>query len=573
MKSGPSKVEGWIAVIKGSELKNFFSKNRNTIIFLIILIVLAGLVTYFRILVQLQIGPVSDSFDFLSNALVFAGQGTGYADLLRPPLFSFIISLIFKMGYVYSSVVFIVDGLLFIFGVIGFYFLLKLRFNDFESFMGALLYVTFPIILTILSVGFSDLSSVTFTIWAFYFLILAVKKDSRFYYLVFPFAMFAFITRYNSALIIFPILLYLWMNKAKIDIKNILIGIFGGFILFVPVLVFFNQKFGNMIYPFVNFESSATTASVTTGSAAYDPNLLFFIQKFPEFVGAQGITLLLIIAIGVLFLLFLKIRKNENSRISKIKIHTIPKLKLVCLVVVTFIFIGTFGKFHYMISEVLLLIMLYLFYELTKNLNLKHLDLNLLFLSWFMVFFIFQSIYVFKDNRYFVLMAPAVAYFMILGLTEITNGIKLRINGRNLSFILISTILLVIMLFSTVSQLNDILEVNNNKVVANNEMIQASQWFVSYDPNYKNQNIYSDLSPNFSWYLKTNVKTVPVFKNNQTYPNGVKNYTFNQADSDQFNIFLVTNNADYYLSVREGLNLSSYTPIKQFGIVTIYKKN
>jgi hypothetical protein len=363
------------------------------------------------------------------------------------------------------------------------------------------------------------------------------------------------------------------MNKAKIDLKNILIGIFGGLIVFVPVLVFFNQKFGNMIYPFVNFESTATTASVATESAAYNPNLLFFVQKFPEFIGAQGITLLIIIAIAVLFLLFLKIRKNEKSRISGINIHAIPKLKLASLVVVTFIFIGTFGKFHYLISEVLFLFMLYLFYELTKNLNLKLLDLNLLFLSWFMVFFIFQSIYVIKDNRYFVLMAPAVAYFLILGLTEITNRIKLRINGRNLSFILISTILLVIMLFSTVSQLNDILEVNNNKVVANNEMKQASQWFVSYDPNYKNQNIYSDLSPNFSWYLKTGVKTVPVFKNNQTYPNGVKNYTFNQADSNAFNNFLVTNNADYYLCVREGLNLSSYTPIKQFGIVTIYKKN
>ncbi len=45
----------------------------------------------------------------------------------------------------------------------------------------------------------------------------------------------------------------------------------------------------------------------------------------------------------------------------------------------------------------------------------------------------------------------------------------------------------------------------------------ASQWFISYDPDYKNQNIYSDLWPNFSWYLKTNVKPVPIFKDNQTF--------------------------------------------------------
>ena len=89
----------------------------------------------------------------------------------------------------------------------------------------------------------------------------------------------------------------------------------------------------------------------------------------------------------------------------------------------------------------------------------------------------------------------------------------------------------------------------------------------------KNQNIYSDLWPNFSWYLKTDVKPVPVFKDNQTFDNGVKNYTFNQADSNIFNQYLNSNNADYYFCLRPGLNLTSYTPIKQFGKVIIYKRN
>ena len=83
-----------------SKLKTFFAENFNTFIFLIALIFLVCIITYFRILVQIDIGPVSDSFDFLSNALVFAGQGIGYSDLLRPPFFSFIISLIFRLGYI-----------------------------------------------------------------------------------------------------------------------------------------------------------------------------------------------------------------------------------------------------------------------------------------------------------------------------------------------------------------------------------------------------------------------------------------------------------------------------------------
>ena len=56
----------------------------------------------------------------------------------------------------------------------------------------------FPLLLLNIGFGFSDLASVSFSIWAFYFMVLAVKKDSRFFYLSFPFLMLAFLTRYNS---------------------------------------------------------------------------------------------------------------------------------------------------------------------------------------------------------------------------------------------------------------------------------------------------------------------------------------------------------------------------------------
>ncbi len=194
-----------------------------------------------------------------------------------------------------------------------------------------------------------------------------------------------------------------------------------------------------------------------------------------------------------------------------------------------------------------------------------------MFLSWFMVFFIFSSIFVIKDDRYFLLMAPPVSYFMILLLSKISNIFNFKIRNINVVFPVIAIILTSIILLSTVSEIPNILLANNGEIIANQQIGSASQWFSNYDPNYKNQNIYSDLSPNFSWYLKTNVKQVPVFKNNQTFIN-VNNNSFTQKDSDQFNNYLVTNNADYYLCIRQGLNLTSYTLIKQFGSVIIYKK-
>ena len=77
--------------------------------------------------------------------------------------------------------------------------------------------------------------------------------------------------------------------------------------------------------------------------------------------------------------------------------------------------------------------------------------LHIMVFAWFMVFFIFNSIFVIKDNRYFVLMAPPVAYFMILGLNEISNRIKFNIKNNNIMLPLLAIILTIIILLSTAS--------------------------------------------------------------------------------------------------------------------------
>ena len=448
-----------------------------------------------------------------------------------------------------------------------------------ESFLGALLYATFPIVLTIVGVGFSDLSSVSFTIWAFYFTVLAVRNDSRFFYLAFPFLMFAFLTRFNNALLIFPIFLYLLINKDKINLKKFFIGIAASILIIVPVLLFFYEKFGNIIYPFINFGSSSAATALTSSAEnfAYNPNIFFFIQGFPDFVGPQGIFIIIIVFLGILIYSFLKImRKNHKSYnlVDRLKLKDgKAQIKYAVLIILVITFLVSFGKIFYMINELLFFFIAYLMYDLTRNLNIKYMNLHIMFFAWFMAFFIFNSIYVIKDFRYFVLMAPPVAYFMILGLSEISDSINIKFKNRNITLPVLAIILTCIMLLTSASQISAILVSNNDKVTINENMKLASQWFVSYDPDYKNQNIYSDLWPNFSWYLKTNVKPVPVFKDNQTFANGAKNETFNQADSNQFNNYLVTSNADYYLCVREGLNLTSYTPVKVFGNVIIYKKS
>ena len=307
-------------------LKNFIRNHFNTILFLLLLTVIVSVITYSRILVQLHIGLISDSVDFFTDALVFAGQGFGYADLMRPPFFPLIASLFVRMGYTSINTIFYVDGGSFVFGVIGLFLLLRIKFNDLESFLGGLLYASFPIVLIYLGFGFSDLASVSFSIWAIYFVVLAIKNDSKFFFLMFPFALFAFLARYNNALLIFPILLYLLINEDKINLKNILIGITASILIIIPVLLFYYEKFGNVLYTFLNFSSTSTISTGSSVSTIYNPNILYFVEGLPNFTGPQGITIMLIVAFGALTYFLIRLRK-----IKLIKIYLISYIRIITL--------------------------------------------------------------------------------------------------------------------------------------------------------------------------------------------------------------------------------------------------
>ena len=551
-------------------------KQYNSHILLAILTIIVGVIAYYRVLIQFEIGPLSDSCDFLSDALVFAGQNMSYFDASRAPFFSFLLSLIFRIGYVSTNAIFVLDALTYIFGVIGLFFLLKLRFNNLQSFLGALLFATFSEVITYVSSGFADITGVSITIWMFYFLILAVKRDSKFFYLAFPLAMLAFLTRYNNALLIFPIFLYILINRHEIkNIKHLFTGMLASFLFIIPVFIFFYEKFGNIIYPFTSIFGTTATSHLAE-SAAYDANPFFFIDKFPSFMGLEGFIAIFIILAGIFVYGFLKFKRNSKDQKKLFNIPEIKKkstkLKLALFAVLLLIFLCSLGHILSYFSEVLFFILGYLLYDLTKNLNIKDIDMHLLFFAWFMAFLIFHSVLSIKDNRYFVIMAPPVAYFLIFGLTEVSNRLKFKIKGHNATFPLIAVILTAIILLSAASQLPGIMQANEDDKITNENMVLASQWIMNYDPSYKDKVIYSDLWPYFSWYLKTNVQMMPVFMDGQSYSGGVKKFDLTLQDNMAYNKELNDNNADYYFCFRQGVNLTYYKPIKQFGDLIIYKR-
>ena len=79
-------------------------------------------------------------------------------------------------------------------------------------------------------------------------------------------------------------------------------------------------------------------------------------------------------------------------------------------------------------------------------------------------------------------MAPSVAYFIILGLSAISNSLKIKFKNKNIVFPVFAIFLISILLLSTATQIPNVLHANNDKAIANEQFEMASQWFINYDP-------------------------------------------------------------------------------------------
>lgn len=545
--------------------------------------VIVSLITFKCFQIQTSIGPLWDTYDLLSEAAFLSGQNIGYYDLIRPPLIPFLTSLLFRILGLSTWPIMLIDGLIFILGSAGLFLFLKLRFDDVTSFLGVLLFITFPIVLTFVCSGLTDIATVCISIWALLFTVIAVKKDSKWFYLSFPLAMIAFLTRFTSVLIIFPMFLFILLNLGELKHrKDIFIGILISFLFLIPVFWLFYVNFGNPLYTFLNFfgSSSGSVSEATEMLYSYHPDFFYFLKIMHSLMGPQAMGVVLVIFLGILIYPFKRFinkrnsleNQNELNKSLQLSLRNDIKLKLLFLSILVIVFILTIQRVHYLFSEIILFPILYLLYNLTNEFKFKNRDLDFFFLYWFLVFFIFHSVYVIKDYRYFIDMAPPLAYFLMRGFTLTTSQLGIKIKNRNVTHYLFSGFLIFLIIASTYNYLPSISETNNHLTELNEGNINISSWLMNYDPEYKNKVIYSDIWPYSGWSLKINVSKMPQFRDNQTIYTGASDYNLTTQDIMDYNNELDSNRADYYISITPGLTFVNYRPIQQSGCVILYQR-
>lgn len=550
-------------------------------LFILILITL-GMFSYL-LSVQMRIGvPYWDVYNYLNNALIFAGMGAENSNTIiyLSPLLPFLTSIVFRIGYVSINAIFIVSGIIFILGVIALYFLFKERFSPIQSLSGSIIFISFPVVLSWAVSGCTDIPGISFSIMSILFMVMGLKRDSRYLYLILPTLVMAFLVRYTSGLIILPMFLYLLMNYEEIkrldNLKKIIIGIGIELGVLIATLAYFFTRLKTAGSVFSLFASIASSSFTGANDVAHNTNVLYYLQNVLNYISvgpfqgyyqqimnpSQGLPsllsylIVLMVVLGLIFYInriFLsKTRVNQNNSGKLIKISFITSLFV--------ILVASFIYQLFVLGEIALVAFLYALYWIVikkKSESVQdNLKMDLMFLSWFGAYLIFQSTLPLKVDRYFITMAPAVAYFIVLGLNESISMLKPRLKLVNVKSGLICLLLALLLLSCSTATFIGHAPQKTFTI----DIDHSCQWIKSYDHEYKDKVICSDYPNAVNWYLKKEIRA--------GFPRLYNNY------DDKFEDYLKKIDADYYIDATRKTHpeIKGYRIIKTFGVVAIYQR-
>ena len=484
---------------------NDFSRNNKLLgILSVLMIIYTGILLYSQ-----SIRSISywDIFVYLQNAMLFSGNNIG-SQLSVPPVLSLLTSVPFKLGFISETSLFVVSGILFIFLIIGMYLLFNERFDCEISLLASLIFPMLSLIVTWALTGATDVPALSFGVWALLFTIWGLNKDFKYYYPAFLFFILAFFTRFTEGFILIVMGYYLLINfekfKKQLTVKNILpfvvyvliIGLIicGVYLSFQGTIPFISQ--------FLEVSSSSQVSSVNVG---YELNPYYYLQNLPEYLtsfnasGSYFVSLstsdnsptLLSYAFILLVVIYLLkfLSKLVNYDICEVDNKNIKIAAIILLSIFTII---SYTHLSYMITELLFIVILLLYYRWLPD---KDNQMDYLMLLWIGIYIIMHSYHPVKVDRYIIPILIPLTYF-------VTTSIQFILKDKKKVLIAL-LIILILMIPVNASYLSSITHENQHT----HEEKVAAEWLDQYDPHYKSYNISSDRGVVFSWYLKKYVYT------------------------------------------------------------------
>lgn len=534
---------------------------------------------------------------YLLSALKYAGLDsfniTNPEDLFYTPVISFLTSLIFRMGYVDKNAIIIVTTILSFMGYIGLYYLLKRRFDSLLSLTGVVIYGSLLLVIFNISKGMVDIPAISISIWALLFAVMAIDENPKYFLIAFPLIVIAFFTKYVTGFTLPLILLYYCMKRdivAKFDLllsdraefkqkvksyissrelKYIIISILISLILAVIICKTLILDFGGHLSFLGQTVNTLHTQTPAKWGIDYISKKSYYLNRFTDMLfGSRAISpVLAILAYGIcalgLIIKGIKVYPRLKSKKESFKTGHLGKILAASSAVLILISLFAFKVIgNHMISNICILISLTFIYSILEKYDVDKgiLSLDLLFLAYFLINFIFASIYPIKVERYALPFIPPVIYFIVLGL----EGIVENVNSGSLSNLKldrgIPIIVIVIFLISTATFIAPIEYDRSNDVIYainyygyKGDLVDACDFIIKNDSDYHNKTYasFNHHAKIIRWYLNANVTSISEHDHNLT----------------EFN------NDTSYVILSEDMNLKHYHKIKECGDFNIYRHN
>ena len=533
---------------------------------------------------------------YLLSGLKYAGLdffNVAYAeDLFYTPVISFLTSLFFRMGYVDKNAIIIVTSIFSFLGYIGLYSLLKRRFNSLLSLTGVIIFGSFLVVIFSISKGMLDIPVVSISMWVLLFAIMAIDDNPKYFLIAFPLLVIAFFVKYIAGFMLPLILLYYCMKRNIVDefdcllydrtlfieklkgylsskeFKYIILSILISAILTAVICKTLILDFGGSLSFFGQSVDTFNGHDFSAAGINFDSNKSFYLDRITDILfgsskHSHNLAKLVyaICAIGLIIKCITNLSKFKTKK-SSFKTKYLNKILIIFSLIFLFISFLTFKEIpNHMASNICLLILLTFIYAILQKFDFDNelLSLDFLFLAYFLINFIFASLYATKVDRYALPFIPPIVYFVILGLEGIVENINFKGLSRLKLDKIIPIILIVIFMSSTFSFIAPIEYDRSNDVIYalsyhgyKGDLTDACDFIINNDSDYHNESFasYYHHSRIIRWYL--NVNTTILVEDDPGL-----------ADFDNTTYIIISGDVDF----------NNYHKIKNCGDFNIYRHN
>lgn len=515
-----------------------------------VVVLVAAVIVVLRLKIQLRGGPGYDTYAFLNNALTMAGKST-YYEISRPPVMPFLTSIFFRLGWASPLVLYLIDGLVFIFGAAGLYLLARLRFSSLPSLVVSLIFISIPDVVENVAFGITDVFAISLSIWMIYLTILAVERNPRYYLIVPPLFIVAFLTRFTAAVMIFPILFYLFLRGNLLrNIRAVAEGLSLAALIVIADLAYTYQLAkGDVFVQFSAPYALATTtriAEVKGLTGAPTGSRFYFVINFVKLLSPSvfGYLFAALFVAGVaLFLTGLfRSAKQDKAGVAAVAL-SVGLLVAVYLV---------FSEINFVFADAIILAILLVVLHSWFDIDQKQ-AVSLVMFFWFITFLTYHSHQAVKVPRYFLTLTPTVAFFGAYAFDSVLNLLK-RINLRKTVYVIVTILLMLGLLTSTGLATN----ISYQKIAHSPDwqvpgFQEASEWLLKHSK--KSDLIYADNFVTAAWYMRRPIRAMQYFEDPRAFNHELEKY-----------------NADYFISIWHGEDFPSYYVLKKIGATSIYKR-